>query len=81
MATNRMGPPCPECGSLVTDVIRTCRTEEGHFVRRRGCPCCGYRFNTAQPTEFVAPKGSVKWWADRTYRINWDLLPVRLLVG
>ena len=79
MGVSRMGPPCPQCGSLLTDVINTYRTEEGHFVRRRVCPACDHRFYTAQPIEFVAPKGSVKWWAGRTYRVNWSLLPVRFL--
>jgi len=78
MAVNRMGPPCPECGSLLTDVIRTNRTEDGHFVRHRSCPCCGHRFHTVQTAEYVARNDSIKWVANRTYRINWDMLPVQI---
>lgn len=71
MAVNRLGPPCPECGSLTTDVKRTLRTSEGHFLRMRVCPSCSHRFNTVQHTEIVAPPGSVH---TRRYdvTINWQ---------
>ena len=59
MAVNRLGPPCPECGSLTTDIIRTLRSPEGHFLRQRKCPCCSHRFSTVQHTEIVAPAESV----------------------
>jgi transcriptional regulator NrdR family protein len=71
MATNRLGPPCPQCGSLVTDIKRTSRSAEGHFWRSRECPCCGHRFQTLQHTEIVAPRGAVRW-RDRTVRIDWS---------
>lgn len=61
MAVNRSGPPCPECGSLVTDVNRTVRTNTGDFWRRRDCPSCGVTFFTVQAAELVAPAGSVSW--------------------
>ena len=61
MAANRMGPPCPKCGSLVTDVASTHRSEGGDFVRRRICPICENRFNTVQPREAVAHRRSVQW--------------------
>ena len=70
MAVNRMGPPCPECGSLVTDVKRTTRSTQGHFWRRRDCPCCGHRFQTIQHTEIVIPTGSVEW-SGHNVRIHW----------
>lgn len=70
MAVNRSGPPCPECGSLVTDVNRTARTSTGDFWRRRDCPSCGHRFQTVQPAELIAPKGSVGW-EYRTAVIHW----------
>lgn len=60
MAVNRLGPPCPECGSLTTDIKRTLRSPEGHFLRTRVCPCCSHRFATVQHTEIVAPPGSVR---------------------
>lgn len=77
MAINRMGPPCPECGSLVTDVNRTSRTVEGHFCRRRDCPSCGAHFQTIQPAEIVAPDGSVGW-KYRQVHIHWDKCRERL---
>ena len=59
MAVNRLGPPCPECGSLTTDIERTLRSPEGHFFRKRKCPCCSHRFATVQHTEIVAPREAV----------------------
>lgn len=59
MAVNRLGPPCPECGSLTTDIKRTLRSPEGHFLRKRICPSCSHRFTTVQHTEIIAPPGSV----------------------
>mgnify|MGYP003347139222 FL=1 len=70
MAINRMGPPCPECGSLVTDVNRTTRSAEGHFWRRRDCPSCGAHFQTIQHAEIVAPTGAVTW-KYRKVHIQW----------
>ena len=73
MATNRIGPPCPECGALTTDIERTLRTSEGHFVRKRVCPNCEHRFATLQHTEIVAPPGSYQGHA-RNVSINWGAL-------
>ena len=73
MALNRIGPPCPECGSLTTDVERTLRSSEGHFLRKRICPSCGHRFSTLQHTEIVAPPGSFHGHTRRV-SINWRVL-------
>ncbi len=73
MGVNRSGPPCPECGCLTTDVNRTSRSAEGHFYRRRDCPSCGYRFQTVQHTEIVAPAGAVSW-ERHTVRVDWAQL-------
>ena len=70
MGINRMGPPCPECGCLTTDIKRTTRSAEGHFWRRRDCPSCSHNFQTIQHSEIVIPPGSVKW-RGHTVRINW----------
>jgi transcriptional regulator NrdR family protein len=70
MAVNRMGPPCPECGCLVSDITRTNRSAEGHFWRRRDCPSCGHHFQTVQHAEIVAPRGTVSW-RYRTVQIKW----------
>lgn len=71
MGVNRMGPPCPECGSLTTDIHRTLRTPEGHFYRQRRCPSCNHKFSTVQHTEIVAPPGSVKGFT-RHVSIDWS---------
>lgn len=71
MGVNRSGPPCPECGSLITDVSRTSRSPEGHFCRRRDCPSCGAHFMTIQHAELVAPKGSVRW-QNHIVHVNWS---------
>ena len=71
MGANRMGPPCPKCGSLITDVKSTYRSEEGDFIRRRLCPSCNYRFYTAQPTEALIHSRSVQW-KGRTPTIFWE---------
>lgn len=70
MAVNRIGPPCPECGCLTTDIKRTLRSPEGHFYRQRVCPSCDHRFSTVQHTEIVAPREAVR---TRRYdvSINW----------
>lgn len=70
MGINRIGPPCPECGSLTTDIRRTLRTPEGHFYRQRECPSCAHKFHTVQHTEIVAPREAV---ATRRYdaSIHW----------
>jgi transcriptional regulator NrdR family protein len=78
MSVNRMGPPCPACGSLTTDVMRTCRSETGDFHRRRKCPCCNHRFNTIQMRELLAPPTSAKW-KDRKVTINWRRVSKQLL--
>lgn len=78
MAVNRMGPPCPECGCLVTDVNRTSRSTEGHFWRRRDCPSCGAHFQTIQHAEIVAPKGAVSW-QSRRVSIDWRALRNQLI--
>lgn len=70
MGINRIGPPCPKCGSLSTTVYRTVRTPDHHFWRQRICASCEHRFTTIQPTEIVAPKGSASWFG-RTVFINW----------
>ena len=71
MGVNRIGPPCPQCGCLTTDIQRTRRSPEGHFYRQRDCPSCGHKFSTVQHTEIVAPPGSVQ---TRAYdvRIRWQ---------
>ncbi len=78
MAVNRMGPPCPECGCLVTDVTRTNSSSEGHFLRRRDCPSCGARFHTVQHAEIVAPEGAVTW-QSRRISIHWRALRSQLI--
>lgn len=82
MGANRCGPPCPECGSLVTDVNRTCRSAEGHFWRRRDCPSCGARFQTIQSRELVTPpeSGAVSW-SYRKVLIRWSQTLVAALVS
>jgi len=71
MGINRMGPPCPNCGSLTTDVLTTFRTAEGDFVRRRLCPCCEHRFYTAQPCEVSIRVRSMTW-KNRVPTIFWE---------
>jgi transcriptional regulator NrdR family protein len=71
MGANRMGPPCPNCGSEITDVKSTYRSAEGDFVRRRVCPACNYRFYTAQPTEALLHRRSVEW-RGRVPTIFWE---------
>ena len=78
MSVNRIGPPCPECNSLTTDVITTSRSVHGEFYRRRVCPICGYRFNTIQPSEMIAPPLSVKW-KGRKVHINWRRVSQQIL--
>jgi transcriptional regulator NrdR family protein len=78
MSVNRIGPPCPECGSLTTDVISTCRNETQEFLRRRKCPICEHRFSTVQRNEVVVkenvwPNRSVAW-KGRKFTINWELI-------
>jgi transcriptional regulator NrdR family protein len=72
MGFNRIGPPCPECGSLMTDTLRTMRTLDGDFVRRRECPVCKHRFYTVQVKELIAPSNSVKWIKSRQYLVRWQ---------
>ena len=70
MTFNRMGPPCPYCGSYVTDVKTTVRSLAGDFWRRRDCPSCGRHFNTAQHAEIIATKDVITW-HHRKVEINW----------
>lgn len=77
MAVNRIGPPCPGCGSLTTDVLMTRRSAAGDFHRRRSCPACKHRFNTIQMAEIIAPPLSVKW-KNRQFTINWRRLSTHL---
>ena len=78
MASNRMGPPCPECGSLLTGVTRTCRSKGGDFARRRLCPCCGLIFQTIQPAELITGRGDVHWQGHRI-EIDWPMVVPKLL--
>jgi len=62
MGANRMGPPCPNCGSQVTDVVSTFRTKEQDVVRYRVCISCDHRFHTAQYAETVVVlRRDFKW--------------------
>ena len=61
MAANKMGPPCPECGSHLTDVMSTVRTDDRGFWRARKCPSCNHRFHTVQPPESLVIKDTVIW--------------------
>jgi len=61
MAMNKIGPPCPECGSHLTDVVSTVRTVDQGFWRSRKCPACGHRFHTGQQPEKVVVDGAVSW--------------------
>jgi transcriptional regulator NrdR family protein len=78
MAVNRLGPPCPECNSLTTNVASTHRSADGGFYRQRTCPCCRHSFHTVQPPEHLTAPGQVQW-AGRRAVINWLLyrLPTR----
>jgi len=78
MGINRIGPPCPSCGCLTTDIIRTCRTSSGDFYRRRKCPSCGHRFSTIQMAEIVTAPLSVSW-KHREPIINWRTMTDRLI--
>ena len=74
MATNKMGPPCPNCGSHLTDVASTNRTVDRGFWRLRKCPCCNHRFHTVQQPEILEVKGTVTWLAKgkrRTAQVDW----------
>lgn len=70
MAVNRLGPACPACGTLCTDVLQTARTKEGHFFRRRECPSCKHRFQTIQPRELIHDGNCAKW-KNRAVSIDW----------
>jgi len=61
MASNKMGPPCPNCGSHLSDVVSTVRTDDKGFWRHRKCPSCGHRFHTVQPPEMFALSDTVTW--------------------
>ena len=61
MGANRMGPPCPNCGSQITDVGSTYRSKEGDFVRRRICIACDHRFYTAQCAEVLVSRRDLQW--------------------
>lgn len=68
-----MGPPCPACGSLCTDVVATRRSVDGDAVRRRQCPSCHIRFTTVQAPEVVAPEGALRW-SYRKIFVDWTVL-------
>jgi transcriptional regulator NrdR family protein len=75
MASNKLGPPCPECGSHLTDVVSTVRTDDRGFWRSRKCPCCGHKFHTVQQAEQYVIDGTVTWLSAGKLRqaiINWD---------
>jgi transcriptional regulator NrdR family protein len=75
MASNKLGPPCPECGSHLTDVVSTVRTDDRGFWRSRKCPCCGYKFHTVQQPEQYVIDGTVTWLSAGKLRqaiVNWD---------
>lgn len=78
MSSNRMGPPCPKCGSLLTGVTRTCRSKHGDFARKRECPSCGHGFMTMQPAELIAGPGDVHW-QGHVISIDWAMVAPRLL--
>jgi C4-type Zn-finger protein len=71
MGANRMGPPCPECGSQVTDVISTRSSAHNDKVRRRSCFCCGHKFYTVQPAEMIADNTSIHWKGKIVGTIDW----------
>jgi transcriptional regulator NrdR family protein len=76
MPANKMGPPCPSCGSHLTDVVSTNRTADRGFWRLRKCPACDHRFHTVQQPEMVVVDGTVTWLADskgkhRTAQVDW----------
>ncbi|NCU71534.1 MAG: hypothetical protein EBY66_00730 [Candidatus Fonsibacter lacus] len=71
-----MGPPCPNCGSHLTDIASTARTADRGFWRLRKCPSCGHRFHTVQQPEMIVIKGTVSWLTDskgkqRTAQVDW----------
>jgi DNA-directed RNA polymerase subunit RPC12/RpoP len=80
MPANKMGPPCPECGSQLTDVSTTERADDRSFWRSRKCVTCGHRFHTVQQPEQYAIKGTVTWHCEGTKRkpmINWRFYEAR----
>lgn len=77
MAVNRLGPPCPNCGCLVTNVLQTKRNEVQEFARRRQCPCCGTRFTTVQSPEIIVrsvwPNNAIRH-VGKSFKIAWELV-------
>ena len=73
MAANHMGPPCPACGSLCTDVVSTRKSVNRDIVRRRECPACKGRFTSVQAGEVVAPAGAIRW-SNRKIFVDWTVL-------
>lgn len=71
MALNKLGPPCPNCGSHITRVVTTARDGHNSFYRRRHCEFCDHRFTTAQPAEIVAPSLVFAWSRQKLMNINW----------
>jgi hypothetical protein len=72
MATNRMGPPCPACNCLSTDIDRTARSADGGFYRNRVCASCNHTFSTIQPPEVPVQSGKVRY-RGRVVQIDWRL--------
>lgn len=71
MAVNRIGPPCPACNCLTTDVVRTVRSTDGGFHRSRICPSCNHKFFTIQPKEIITDGKGVTW-QRRKITIDWS---------
>ena len=76
MASNKMGPPCPNCGSHLSDVVSTVRTDDHGFWRSRKCPACNHRFHTVQTPEMLALSDTVTWLPNaqgkqRTAKVDW----------
>lgn len=46
-ARSHRGLPCPACG-LPLRAIRTRKAARNLIVRRRKCPCCGFRVTTEE---------------------------------
>ena len=72
MALNKMGPPCPNCGALISRVVMTARDDISGFYRRRHCQFCDHRFVTAQPAEIITSPTAFKWNQRSLAKINWQ---------
>ena len=60
MALNRASLPCPNCGSLITKVTSSLRSEEGATYRYRKCEFCNWSYRTMQFAEVIVNRGEVK---------------------